>query len=254
MNEQYFTDEQESVFEAMRRKIALTPLPDAQPASFRERIANHRRLLAGGAGALAMVAAVAAAVFATGAFTSAPPAFAVTTTRESVTITLNELGALNSLNAKLAAENIPIRAVSVVPGCTATAQEVGANGRVGVPQTLEAGSASGPVGSMTIVLGRRPAPGDTLVVGISRSGRWVMFPQKIEGAVPRCASDSATSLKSDCNTCSADIRREAARLGQFSPSPRMFSGTRRGRLLFSSREKTKRLGSTSTPKPLRPRP
>jgi hypothetical protein len=195
MKERDSTDEQGSIFAAMRRQIAATPMLDAQPAPLRVRTANHRRLVAGGTGALAIVVAVAAAAFVTGAFTSAPPAFAVTTTRNSVTITLHELGALNSLNAKLAAENIPIRAVPVVAGCTATAQEVSANGPVGAPQTLKAGSASGPVGTMTIVVGRRPAPGDTLVVGIARSGRWVMFPHKIEGPVPRCASESATSLE-----------------------------------------------------------
>jgi hypothetical protein len=195
MDERHFTDEQESVLAAMGRQIAQTPMPDAQATSLHERTASHRRLIGGGAGALAMVVAAVAAAFATGAFTSAPPAFAVTTTPDSVTITLHELGALKSLNAKLAAEHIPIRGVPVVAGCTATAQEVGAKGPVGAPQTLEAGSASGPVGTMTIVMRRRPAPGETLVVGISRSGRWVMFPHKIEGSVPRCAGKSATSLK-----------------------------------------------------------
>jgi hypothetical protein len=165
MNQQHFTEEQESVFAAMRRQIALTAMPDPQPATLRERMASHPRLAVGGAGA---VVAAAAATLATGAFTSAPPAFAVTTTRDSVTITLNDVGALNSLNARLAAENIPIRAVPVVAGCTATAQE--ANGPAGASQTLEAGSPSGPIGSMTIVLLQRPAPGYTIVVGLSSGG------------------------------------------------------------------------------------
>ncbi|MGH3265412.1 MAG: hypothetical protein ACRDNS_25850, partial [Trebonia sp.] len=62
------------------------------------------------------------------ALTTAPPAFAVTVSGNNITITLHQFGALNSLNARLAAENLPIRAVPVVSGCTATARMVGANG------------------------------------------------------------------------------------------------------------------------------
>jgi hypothetical protein len=135
--------------------------------------------------------AVVAATLATGVLTSAPPAFAVTTTADTVTITLNDVGALDALNAKLAAENIPIRAVPVIPNCTATAQEVGANGEAGAPQTIEAGWASAPIGSMTIDLGQRPPPGDTLIVGISSDGlRALAFPREIEGPIPSCIGES----------------------------------------------------------------
>jgi hypothetical protein len=193
MHDHPFTDEPESVFAAMRRQIALTPIPDPQPATLRERLASHPRLAAGGAGALVAAATIAAATLASGALTDAPPAFALTTTQESVTITLNDLGARGSLNAKLAADNIPIRAVPVVAGCTATVQAVGADGTTGPPQTLQAGSASGPA-TITIVLNQRPAPGDTLVVGVSSTGHWVLGPHKITGRVPSCVGESNTSL------------------------------------------------------------
>ncbi|HEX3802432.1 MAG TPA: hypothetical protein VHV75_06300 [Solirubrobacteraceae bacterium] len=65
------------------------------------------------------------------ALTSAPPAFAVTKARDTVTIKLNDLGALGALNARLAAEKIPIRAVPVVAGCTAPAQAVGPHDPLG---------------------------------------------------------------------------------------------------------------------------
>jgi hypothetical protein len=183
MNEQHLTDEQESVFAAMRRQIAQTPIPDPQPATLRQRLGSHPRLTVGGAGALVAVGTAAAAVFATGALTTAPPAFAVTLTGNRVTISLHEFGALHSLNARLAAENIPIRAVPVVKGCTATAQIVGAHGPI--TRTLKAGSTSGAAG-ITIVLKHRPPPGDTLVIAESRHGHSLLFPQKIEGPVPRC--------------------------------------------------------------------
>jgi hypothetical protein len=182
MNEQQVTDVQESLFAAMRRQIALTPMHGSQPAKLRQRLASHPRFTAGVAGGLVAVAAAAAAVFATGAFTSAPPAFAVSMTGDNVTITLHEFGALKSLNARLAAENIPIRAVPVVAGCTATAQFVGANGPV--TRTIKAGYVSGP-GTLHIRLTHRPAPGETLVVGWNGHSL-LLFPQKIEGPVPSC--------------------------------------------------------------------
>ncbi|MHB1836165.1 MAG: hypothetical protein ACYCXW_14490 [Solirubrobacteraceae bacterium] len=188
MGEQHVTDEQESVFAAMRRQIALTPMPGPQPATLRQRLASHPRLSAGGASAL-VAAAAAAVLFGTGAITNAPPAFAVTVSGNSVTITLHEFGALNSLNARLAAENLPIRAVPVVAGCTAIAQLVGANGPV--TRTIKAGWVSGP-GTLTIELThRRPPPGDTLVVGAS-GGHSLLLPQEIEGPVPRCIGAGST--------------------------------------------------------------
>ena len=138
MNEQHVTDEHESVFDAMRRQIARTPLPGPQPATLRQCLASHPRLTASIAVGLVAIAAAAAAIFAAGALTSASPAFAVTMTGNGVTISLHEFGALDALNAKLAAENIPVRAVPVVAGCTATAHVVGANGPV--TRTIKAGS------------------------------------------------------------------------------------------------------------------
>ena len=183
MTEHHSPDEQ-SVFVGMRRQIAMTPLPERSP-SLHERVRSPR-LIAGGFGALA---AVFAASLVTGVFSSAPPAFAVTTTADTVTITLNDAGALNALNAKLAAENIPIRDVPIVPGCTATAQQVGANGEPGPAQTIEAGTSSG-VGTMTIEMNQQPAPGDTIIVALSSDGTRTLFPHQISGPVPSCIGDA----------------------------------------------------------------
>jgi hypothetical protein len=164
----------------MRRQIALTPLPRTR-VTLRQRLSRHPRLTAGGAGVLVAAAVAAAAVLATGALTTAPPAFAVTVSGNSVTITLHQFGALKSLNARLAADDLPVRAVPVVPGCTATAQLVSAHGPV--TRTIKAGYVSGP-GTLHIDLTHRPPPGDTLVIGWN--GHSLLFPQRIRGPVPRC--------------------------------------------------------------------
>jgi hypothetical protein len=184
MNEHRSPNEQ-SVFIGMRRQIAMTPLPE-RSRSLRQRTRSPRLI----AGSFGVLAAVFAASLVTGVFSSAPPAFAVTTTADTVTITLNDAGALDALNAKLAAENIPIRDVSIVPGCTATAQTVGADGEAGPPQTIEASSSRGPSGSMTIEINQQPAPGDTLIVALSSDGRGHLFPHEISGPVPRCIGDA----------------------------------------------------------------
>lgn len=180
MNDQHVTGEPESVFAAMRQQIAVTPLPQPRRATLRQRLARHPRLAAGGVSALA-AAAVAAAVLATGALTTAPPAFAVTVSSNSVTITIHQFAALKSLNARLAADNLPIRAVPVVAGCTATAQLVGAHGPV--TSTIRAGYVSGP-GTLHIALPHRPRAGDMLVIGWN--GHSLLFPQRIHGPVPSC--------------------------------------------------------------------
>ena len=182
MSEPHIPGEQESVFAAMGRQIAVTPLPDKRPATLRQRLACHPRLTLGAAGALVAAGAVAAVIFATGALTSAPPAFAVTVSGDSVTITLRQFSALSSLNARLTAENIPVRAVPVVAGCTATTRRVGENGPV--TRTIHAGYVSGP-GTLHISLTHRPPPGDTLVVG-ALGDHSLLFPQEIQGPVPRC--------------------------------------------------------------------
>lgn len=183
MTEHHAPNEQ-SVLVRMRRQIAATPLPERSP-SLRQRVRSPR-LIAGSVGALG---AVFAATLATGVFSGAPPAFAVTTTADTVTITLNDAGAVNALNAKLTAENIPIRDVPIVPGCTATAQPVGANGEAEPPQTIEAGTASG-VGTMTIKINEQPIPGDTIIVALSSNGTRTLFPHEVSGPIPSCIGDA----------------------------------------------------------------
>lgn len=182
MNAQHLTDEPESVFAAMGRQIAQTPIPDPPRATLRQRLASHPRLTAGSAGALIAATAAVVVILTTGTLTTAPPAFAITVSGNSVTITLHQFGALNSLNARLAAENLPVRAVPVVPGCTATARMVAANGTV--TGTIRAGYVSGP-GTLHISLTHRPRPGDTIVVGAA-GDHSLLLGQEIEGPVPRC--------------------------------------------------------------------
>jgi hypothetical protein len=190
MNEQQFAEDQESVFAAMRRQIAVTPMPAQQNRTLRERVSARTRLaLSGGIGALIAAAVVAVA---TGVFTGATPAFAITTTSGGLRITLNDFGALPALNAKLAAENLPIRVVPALQGCTATARKVGANGSLTAPQTLHAGRASTPIGSIGIEHLRRPPAGYIYIVGISSDRKSVMaFPQEIEGPVPACVGETS---------------------------------------------------------------
>jgi hypothetical protein len=185
MNDQQVTGESESIFAVMRRQIALTPLPPPQRFTLRQRLARNPRLTAGGA--LAAAAAAAAAILATGPLTTAPPAFAVTVSGTSVTITLHQFAALKSLNARLAADNLPVRAVPVIAGCTATAQLIGAHGPV--TRTIKAGYVSGP-GTLHIELTHRAPPGDTLVIGWN--GHALLFPQRIQGPVPRCIGTGPT--------------------------------------------------------------
>jgi hypothetical protein len=189
MNEQHFADDQESVFAAMRRQIAVTPMPAQQNPVLRKRVSGRARLaLSGGIGAV-IAAAVVAAV--TGVFTGAAPAFAITTTSSRLFITLNDFGALPALNARLAAENLPIRVVPAIAGCTATARAVGPNGSVSA-QTLHAGWASTPIGSIGIERLRRPPAGYIYIVGISSDRQSVMaFPREIKGPVPACVGEAS---------------------------------------------------------------
>lgn len=190
MNEQHFADDQESVFAAMRRQIAVTPMPAQQSRTLRKRVSGRTRLaLSGGIGAVIAAAVVTAA---TGVFTGATPAFAITTTSSRLQITLNDFGALPALNARLAADSLPIRVVPALAGCTATAQEVGVNGSITAPQTLHAGRASTSIGSIGIAHLRRPPAGYIYIVGISSDRQSVMaFPREIKRPVPACVGEAS---------------------------------------------------------------
>jgi hypothetical protein len=171
------------VFAAMRRLIATTPLPAPRRLTVRERLSQHPRLTVSGASAVLAVGVAAIVLVATGSLTNAPPAFAITVTRHSVVIKLRDFEALSDLNARLAAENIPVRAVPVVPGCTATASLVAAQGTI--RRTIRAGSASGP-GSIHVDLTHRPPPGEMLIVAEARHGHALLLPQLIKGPAPSC--------------------------------------------------------------------
>jgi hypothetical protein len=174
-------------FEPVRRRMHDEPRHSPSTrASRRAPLAGRRGLAVGGVTVLAVVAAALLVVLVTGALTSASSAFAITRTGESVKISLYRFEALGALNARLAAQGIPIRAVAIIPGCTATTREVG-TGFVYPPRTLQAGTSSGGA-SITVVLKQRPAPGDTIIIGVERSGRAQLFPHKIKGPVPSCVA------------------------------------------------------------------
>jgi hypothetical protein len=181
-------NDQESVFVAMRRQIAATPIPTPQPLPRRPRAASRARIAVCGAGA--SVAAVVV-VLVTGVFASTPAAFAITTTSSGTTIELTDFSALDALNTKLAADGTPLQVVPAVAGCTATARLVDPTGAVEPPQTLEAHHTSGPIGSIGIGHLGEPPPGDTFIVGISSDSHWLMLlPREIQGAVPNCVGES----------------------------------------------------------------
>jgi hypothetical protein len=175
--------EPESVFAAMRRQIAITPLPAPRRLTVRERLSQHPRVAISGASAVLAVGVAAIMLVATGSLTNAPPAFAITVTRHSVVIKLRDFDALGDLNATLAAEQIPVRAVPVVPGCTATANLVAAQGTI--RRTIRAGSASGP-GAIHVDVTHHPPPGDLLIVAEARRGHALLLPQLIHGPAPSC--------------------------------------------------------------------
>jgi hypothetical protein len=189
MNDHHLTGDAESMFSAMRTQIAMTPMPAQHRFTLRPRVLGRPGLAVGGVGA---AIAAAAALLITGAFTSAPPAFAVTIDSGSVTITLNEFSALDAVNARLIADGLAIRAVPAVAGCTATASLVGTDGTGGAPQTLEAHEASTTIGSFTITLGQVTEAGDTVLIAFSADGRWSMFPHEIQGALPTCVGEQLT--------------------------------------------------------------
>jgi hypothetical protein len=109
------------------------------------------RILAGASIGIGTVTAVG--VLALGG-ASSPPAFAVTTaTNGTVTITLNSLEAVDSLNAKLAAAGVHVRVAEVEPGCNAPVQLAGSNAPPTTLQTTPGAEAN------TIQLSPAPNPG-----------------------------------------------------------------------------------------------
>jgi hypothetical protein len=188
MNEQQSVDDQPSVFAAMRRQIGVTPLPAPRPIRLRDRLAGRSGLVLGGTGALIAAAAASAAV---GVFAGAGPAFAIATTSSGLQITFNDSDALEALNTRLAADNLPLRVVPAVAGCTATVREVEANGSLSAAQTLRAGRTSDhPALSIGIVHLRRPPAGYTYIVGISSDRRSLMlFPIEVRNPVPACVGE-----------------------------------------------------------------
>jgi hypothetical protein len=121
------------VLARMREQIAATPMlpaPRRLPSSL---LGGHRRMLAGVGAGVGAISATLVLIF---AGVSSPPAFAVTTTADgTMTITLNALSAVDSLNAKLAAAGLHVRVAQVVPGCDAPVQTAGSDAP---PATLQA--------------------------------------------------------------------------------------------------------------------
>lgn len=194
--------DERSLFTAMREQIQATPMPaGARRGLATRRLAARPRVALGGIAATACGAVALAAGL--GAFAGTAPAFAVTDNPDgSVTITLNDLNAIGALDAKLAAESVAVRAVPVEPGCTARASVV-KNGVAGAPQILDAHplvllGATPPTGSggglISLTVDPPTAPGRTLLVAASGSGRMV-YSEEIQGPVPACVGEAGESAQ-----------------------------------------------------------
>jgi hypothetical protein len=177
------------VLASMREQIAATPLPTTRrrfPLSF---LGGRPRVLAGASAGIAALTAVLVLIVA-GA--SSPAAFAVTTRADgTVTITLNALSAVDSLNAKLAAAGLHVRVARVVPGCDAPVQIAGSDAP---PATLQAEPQAGG-DRMQFSPAAAPGPGaqgltkvpagQTLVLAASESGLQVVG-QITQSTAPVC--------------------------------------------------------------------
>jgi hypothetical protein len=181
------------VLARMRKQIAATPLRPARRRLATSFLGGRPRVLAGAGAGVGGLAAVLALTFA-GA--SSPPAFAVTTgAGGTITITLNALSAVDSLNAKLAAAGVHVRVAEVVPGCNAPVQLAGSNAP---PATLQAKPGAG-VNSVQLSATADPGAGaggltnvpagQTLVLAASRSGLQSVG-QINQSTAPACVTPS----------------------------------------------------------------
>jgi hypothetical protein len=166
--------------ESLHRLLAQGPSSDVPERRGNATRSTARRRLPAGrprilAGASIGVAALGAVIAFAGA--SSPPAFAVTTAANgTVTITLNSLSAVDSLNAKLSAAGVHVRVAEVEPGCNAPVHIVGSSAPPATLQATPGAEAS------TIQLSSAPDPGaseqgltnaqdgHTLVLSASPSG------------------------------------------------------------------------------------
>lgn len=190
--------DQRSLLGAMRHQIHITQmLPPGRitrvPAV---RFTARPRILAG---ATVAVAAMTAAILGISAATTTPPAFAVTSNPDgSVTITLNELTGVSALNAKLASMGVAVRAVPVVPGCTATAQVIGSDGSPQPASTLAVSQlpknprTGGQTILQTITVAPPQTPGQTEILAASTTGIDLLG-QAVQGQVPSCVAPAGST-------------------------------------------------------------
>ena len=121
--------------------------------------------------ALAGAGLTAAAVLAFTATTSTPPAFAVTDNADgTVTVTLNDISAITSLNAELARDGIDAKAVPLTADCATR----------GFPHPMPAGTNPSTY-TITIVPSQIPA-GSTAIVAASEDAKGQV--SLVQGAWP----------------------------------------------------------------------
>jgi hypothetical protein len=167
---------------------AIVPAAAEEGREMTTSMRRRSRLLAGLSLALAGLAA-AVVVVAIAASSSTPPAYAVTRSGPGlVTITLRQIDATSSLDAKLAAIGSRIRVVPVVHGCVAPVHTV-SNGQVvpGPAKTLEASPDGGAIISMTIE--NTTIAGRTFVIGMSKNGLRQIDTVVVDPA-PACVGDN----------------------------------------------------------------
>ncbi len=131
------------------------PDPGAGGARPARRGLRRPAILTGGM--LGTAGAATAAVLAFGA-ASTPPAFAVTDNADgSVTVTLNEISGITALNAELAADGIPAKAIPLTADCATR----------GFPNAMPSGTDPNTY-TITIVPQDIPS-GDTGIVAVSQN-------------------------------------------------------------------------------------
>jgi hypothetical protein len=153
-------------------EMRLNRSPTAAPTKGR-----HRPAIVAGT-ALAGAGLATAAVLAFTATTSAPPAFAVTSNADgTVTVTLNDVSAITSLNAELARDGLNAKAVPLTADCPTRGfphgMPAGTNPSAYtitiVPREIPAGSTAivaaseNASGQVSLVQGAWPSPGPSCI-------------------------------------------------------------------------------------------
>jgi hypothetical protein len=157
----------------------------AHPVLTRTSTSRRRPGIVTSTAALAAAAAAVTVALILSVTTSTPPAYAVTTNPDgTVTVTLNDISALNGLNAELSRDGIRAKAIPLTSDCPVHSPLV----------TMPAGTDPSTY-TITIVPSQIPA-GYTgvLAAGTSSAGQIVLLMGAIQPPPPACFNSTAMSL------------------------------------------------------------